>query len=404
MPDDRARLLRTPRRNLVAARRSASTWSRLGFAPEHTADGRILDRNRAARSGVLWAAQYDRRPEDLPLLRFILEQESLRYRETAPTGLGWGLQLAGLLVAEHRQLEDVWLHWEAKQITFDTALGYRTYHLLTAGVAATVTAVRASDHPDRGRIVHEITAARNRDGTPHFTDDAVDDWLASQRARFPDHPDDEDLRSWANHAARQGDREASRRFLLQWAATEPRTERMLNELRFHLAQLGFLDDAIDVQSEAVTVAEAGFGKASALLGLIQLHRRAGHFAGARQALRDCGDAMPTDPSWKEAGLWRYFVREHFLLVPLAPNPDLAQRLLDEGARQMRGVPRLWMDRVLDAAIAAAEHTGQRHLLDHYRQLNAREQRARDEEIGQAEGRAAGTGSAPPPAAGHPSPG
>ncbi|MFG1918311.1 hypothetical protein [Micromonospora sp. NPDC048898] len=42
-----------------------------------------------------------------------------------------------------------------------------------------------------------------------------------------------------------------------------------------------------------------------------------------------------------------------------------------------------MDGVLDAAIAAAEHSGQPHLLDRYRQLHAREQRARDEEIGRA---------------------
>ncbi|MEU8088880.1 hypothetical protein AB0B57_35345 [Micromonospora sp. NPDC049101] len=383
MPDDRDRLLRTPRRDLAAARRSTSTWARLAFVPEPTGDGQLVDRNRAARFGVLWAAQYDRRPDDLPLLRFLLDQETRRYRETAPIGLGRGLELAGLLVAEHRQPEDVWLHWQAKQVTFDTALGYRTHHLLTAGVAATVAAVRASAHPDRDRIAHEITAARNHDGTPHFTDKAVDDWLAAQRTRFPDHPDEENPRDWADHAALLGDREAARRFLLQWAATQLRTEQMLNSLQFGLAHLGFLDEAIDVQTEAVAVCEAGSGKAGALLTLIRLHRTAGHFAEARQALRDCGDAMPADPFWKDAGLWRYFVKEHFLLVPLAPNPELAQRLLDEGARQMRGVSRLWMDGVLDAAIAAAEHSGQPHLLDHYRQLHAREQRARDEEIGRA---------------------
>ncbi|MEU7587345.1 hypothetical protein AB0A95_13700 [Micromonospora sp. NPDC049230] len=301
MQDDRARLLRTPRRDLAAARRGTSTWAQLAFVPESTGDGQLVDRNRAARFGVLWAAQYDRRPDDLPLLRFLLDQETRRYRETAPLGLGRGLELAGLLVAEHRQRADVWLHWQAKQVTFDTALGYRTHHLLTAGVAATVAAVRASAHPDRDRIVHEITAARNHDGTPHFTDDAVDDWLAAQRTRFPDHPDEETPRDWADHAALLGDREAARRFLLHWAATEPRTGQTLNSLQFGLAHLGFLDEAIDVQAEAVAVSGAGFGKASALLTLIRLHRTAGHFAEARQALRDCGDAMPTDPSGRTRG-------------------------------------------------------------------------------------------------------
>ncbi len=68
---------------------------------------------------------------------------------------------------------------------------------------------------------------------------------------------------------------------------------------------------------------------------------------------------------------------------MAPDPASSQRLLHEGDRQMRGITRLWMDGVLDAAINAAEHTGQHQLRDHYLQLQADEQRARDEEIRQA---------------------
>ncbi len=388
--DDRVRLLQTPRQDLATARRDRSTWSRLAFTAGHTNDGQVFDRNRAARFGVLWAAQYDRRPEDLPLLRFLLEQEIVRYREAVPWGLAPDLELAGLLVAEHRQLQDVWLHWQAKEISFDTALGYRTFYLLTAGVAATVAEIQASAHPDRDRILREITAARNRDRTPRFTDAAVDEWLADQRARFPDDPDAESLRTWANHAARLGDRDASRRFILQWADTQPRTEQTLNSLQFHLAGLGFLDEAILVQTEAVAISGPGWGKASKLLALVKLHRHAGNFAGAWHALRDCAEVMPTDRFWKEAGLWRYFVKDHFLLVPMAPDPDTAQRLLLEGDQQMRGVTRLWMDGVLDAAINAAEHTGQHHLRDHYLRVQADEHQARDEELRQASSRPATT--------------
>jgi hypothetical protein len=383
MQDDRARLLETPRRDLESARHDRLTWSRLAFTAEHADDGRVFDGNRVARFGVLWAAQYDRRSEDLALLRFLLEQEIVRYRETVPWGLAPDLELAGLLVAEHRQLQDVWLHWQAKEISFDTALGYRTYYLLTAGVAATVTAVQASDHPHRDRILREITATRNADGTPRFTDAAVDDWLAAQRTRFPDRPEAEDLRTWANHAARVGEPDLSRRFILRWADQQPRTWQMLNSLQSHLAGLGFLDEAIPVQVEAVAITEPGWGKASALLRLIKLHRWAGHFPEARQALQDCAEVMPIDDSWRQAGLWRYFVKEYFLLVLMAPDDETAQRLVHEGDHQMRGITRLWMDGVLDAAIKAAEHTGQQQLRDRFLQVQADEQRARDEEIAQA---------------------
>jgi hypothetical protein len=53
----------------------------------------------------------------------------------------------------------VWLHWQAKNINFDTAMGYHLYHLLTPGLAATADAVRSSSHPERERVLTEMGAA-----------------------------------------------------------------------------------------------------------------------------------------------------------------------------------------------------------------------------------------------------
>jgi hypothetical protein len=381
--DDQERLLRAPRESLQRARRDRSTWEELAFAPPLAGQGQAYDLNRAARFGVLWALQYERRPDDLALARFLLRQEIIRYEETVSWGLASDLELAGFLVCEHRQLDDVWLHWRAKNISFDTALGYRTPYLLTAGVEATAEAVRASSHPDRERILHEILDARNPDGTPHFTDALVEEWLDAQRARFPSSPAAESLKTWANHAARLGDRDVSRRFLLAWVGSQPRTEATLNTLQFHLAQLGFLTEAIEVQKEAVASTGAGQRKASKLLTLIKLQRQSGDFTGARQSLRDCAGNMPSDPFWKQAGLWRYFVKEHFLLVPMAPDRDTAQMILREGDRQMRGVTRLWMDGVLDAASAAIEHVGDTSMRARYLKIQDDELRARDRELQQA---------------------
>lgn len=43
----------------------------------------------AARSSVLRALQYDRRPQDLPLLRFLLQQETAFYEEEEEV-VPWG--------------------------------------------------------------------------------------------------------------------------------------------------------------------------------------------------------------------------------------------------------------------------------------------------------------------------
>jgi hypothetical protein len=381
--DDQERLLQAPRESLQRARRDRSAWEELAFAPAPAGQGQAYDLNRAARFGVLWALQYDRRPDDLPLARFLLRQEITRYEETIPLGLAPDLELAGFLVCEYRQLDDVWLHWRAKNISFDTALGYRTPYLLTAGVEATAEAVRASSHPDRERILHEILDARNPDGTPHFTDALVGEWLDARRARFPASPAAENLKTWANHAARLGENDMSRRFLLAWAEGQPRTEATLNTLQFHLAQLGFLTEAIEVQKEAAARTEDGHRKAGKLLTLVKLQRQSGDFTGARQSLLDCAGNMPSDPFWKQAGLWHYFVKEHFLLVPMAPDLDTAQMILHEGDRQMRGVTRLWMNGVLAAASTAIEHVGDTSMRARYLKIQDDELRARDRELQQA---------------------
>ena len=218
-------LLQAPRRDLYRARRDRRTWAEFSCVAGRDAEGRAFDHNRAARFGVIWALQYDRRGEDLPLLRFLLREHVAYYREVVTAGLAPDLPLAGFLLAERRQVADIWLHWPAKSISFDTALGYHLFHLLTPGVAIAVAAVRASSHPDRDRVLGFIDPARHSDA-------AVEEWLAGQRARFSSSPDGETLKTWAYHAARLGNGEASRLSMLSWAESEPRTWSNLNTLQF----------------------------------------------------------------------------------------------------------------------------------------------------------------------------
>ncbi|MFG3028976.1 hypothetical protein ACGFZJ_10630 [Streptomyces sp. NPDC048253] len=363
--DEQDRLLREPRRALERARRDPATWTDLAFRAQDTDEGHVTDCNRATRFGVLWALQYDRRPQDLPLLRFLLQQQITYYREAVSWGLAPDLTLAGFLVAEHRQVEDLWLHWDAKNISFDTALGYHLYHLLTGGVAATIETVRAGSHPDRDRILGDITSARH-------TDAAVEEWLDQQRARFPAEPADEGLKAWAHHAARLGEREASRLFMTEWAVGEPRTDSMLNTLQFHLAHLGYVDEAVAVQKETIAICDNSPGSsqmASKLLGLVRLERQAGHFTEARQSLQAAGQSLSALQDWPWMGMWQSFVKEHFLLVLVAPDGHTGRRLLNEADQYLRDAPQKWLSGVLDSAIAAAGHLNDEDILGRYQALS-----------------------------------
>ncbi|MEU7967347.1 hypothetical protein AB0D09_28380 [Streptomyces sp. NPDC049097] len=372
--EEQERLLRGPRRDLDRARRDPATWHDLAFRAEHADDNRVIDRNSATRFGVLWALQYDRRSQDLPLLRFLLQEQATFYREAVSMGLAPDLTLAGFLVAEHRQVEDLWLHWTAKNISFDTALGYHLYHLLTGGIAATVEVVRASAHPERDRILKEITSSRH-------TDAAVEEWLEEQRRILPPDPAEESLKTWAYHAACLGEREASRLFMTEWAAGEPRTNDTLNTLQFHLAHLGYLTEAVAVQKEAVAICDDSPGSsrmASALLGLVRLQRQAGQFTDARQSLQAAGRSLAALPDWPWMGMWVSFVKEHFLLVPVTSDKDAGRRLLDEADHYLRDAPENWLRGVLDQAIAAAEHLNEDDRRDRYRAMRGLDRHERED--------------------------
>jgi hypothetical protein len=83
---------------------------------------------------------------------FFLREETRIYRQAVLAGMVPALDLTGFLVATCRRVEDLWLHWDAKSVSFDTALGYSHLYLLAGGVSASTDLVRASAHRSRGQI------------------------------------------------------------------------------------------------------------------------------------------------------------------------------------------------------------------------------------------------------------
>jgi hypothetical protein len=374
---ERDRLLDGPRRDLAAARASRDAWLRLAVDVDDSTDGRV-DRNRAARAGVLWALQHDRRAADLPLARFLLEQEIVHDRVLwyGPRPGGDCLLLAALLVAEQGRLEDVWLHWRAIDGIRAGPGYYHHFHLLTPGVAAVVAHVRASRHPDRDRILARLDPDADTDA---HTDTAVRAWLAAQQQRFPRDPDARSWQEWAGVAALLGERERSRRFITAWAGTVPRTAGTLSALATHLAGLGYPAEAARAQRELLAMDPTGWSAWGQWLDLARYERQAGDAAAAvaaldeaeRQTAYPCGNAV--------VPMSHQLAMEYFLLVPATDDRAVAMRLLDTGEEYLRAArlpigdafPEDDAD-LLDAGTAAAEHVGDRVRADRYRQWRAEE--------------------------------
>jgi hypothetical protein len=351
MTGEQEALLAELRSSLRRARQETSSW------------------NTENQHALLLAMQFDRDPADLPLARHLLRRIVADYREHRWLGVGRNLLRAGLLVAEQRQVEDVWLHWEATALSFDTELGYGRF-LAAAGVEATLAFVRASDHPDREHVAERLTRLHQ---------DGVAGWLAARQAEFPADPADESRMNWAHHAQALGHSALARRLLLA-LAEESGTAETLNSVQFWLDQMGFLADAVAIQREYVACTEASHHRASALMCLGDLLRRSGDVAGAWETLRECGPLMPNDDFWRGAGLWRHFVRDHFRLVPLAPDDATAMAWFAKADRLLVGIPRIWMDGLLGAVITAVEHLSDATTTERYRPIQAAAERERAEAL------------------------
>jgi hypothetical protein len=343
-------------RQELAWMRERAEWPELGYVEGTDADGHTYDRNAVRRAKVLWALQYDHGPEDLGLVRWIAEQEA-RCRHEAPfQGMTEETELAGFLLVEHGELEDVWRHWQIKRANFDTWCGYDLQYLVAAGVRATVDFVRASDHEDREAVLERLLDA---EGEPHVSEEELDEWRQHARKRFSSDPDDEDRLTWVERAKLAGEPELARRELTDWASERPRDKATLSVLSYEWADLGDFAAAARAQRESVAFADTAWDSASAWQRLAGLERQAGDAHAAWQALVECRKALADVDNWREVGLGRMYVEELFLLTTAAPA-ELAPIVFaeaDHQAQEVAGLPLVVLRAAVDAAESVNDHAG-----------------------------------------------
>ncbi|MFC4066697.1 hypothetical protein [Actinoplanes subglobosus] len=353
------------RHELGRMRESPEAWRELRYEQTTGADGYDCDRNATRRATVLWALQYDRRPEDLALVRWLAEQEAVCRRKAPFQGLTETTELAGFLLAEYRQPEDVWLQFTIKRANFDTWCGYDREYLFAAGTDKTLDLVRSSTHPFRDEVLELSTVS----------DDDLPDWAAGKRSFFPADPSDEDPLTWVDRAEMTGDLRLARSLLDEWAADRPRDRDTLSELRYRLTGLGAFAEAAAVQRERLAFAESAWDRASAWQDLAALERQSGDHLAAWTALIECRHALRDVDDWTEVGLGRNYIEELFALAAAAGPPVSADAFV-EAERNAPDFPDLPLV-ILQAATAAATNVGDPARAAHYAELAAAEQRRID---------------------------
>ncbi|MEW1687568.1 hypothetical protein ACIQOF_26540 [Streptomyces sp. NPDC091265] len=231
------------------------------------------------RAGVLRAAQYDRRGDDLPLLRFLLEREDATRTEWFEERL-----LAAVLVASHGQDADVPLLRSA-----------------TSGqVTDSAGAVQWARAEEMKRYGREVAAAGE------FT--------------------------WIELARRQGRIEHARVALIRMLDdTGPDADR-LRELSRALERIGDHAQAARAQFNLLSLQDTAWDRASEAYVLARLERRKGDLAAAGRALEraraavGAGGTVPEEAvsQWHRRGLGRLITEQHLELTLAAAEAGDAE--------------------------------------------------------------------------------
>uniref|UniRef100_A0AAU2JYX3 Tetratricopeptide repeat protein n=1 Tax=Streptomyces sp. NBC_00049 TaxID=2903617 RepID=A0AAU2JYX3_9ACTN len=271
------------------------------------------------RATVLRAAQYDRQPGDLQLLRVLLQQEAVHSGPTEE------LRLAVVLVGLHGKTEDHALLRSLRESDPD-------FHFLLGGF------------PDSAR--------------------GLTQWAADfDESNYGPDPHDEFDLTWTALARRQGRTELARAALIRILDdTGPRDGALLGLLANELNALGDLGQAIRARRLLASLQDDAGRRGSALVHLASLQRRHGEVEAAWQSLQRAVALLdgpppppPTDQpafdldlpeppcrtfTWRELGLGVMVTEEHFLIAQAAVSlglHDVAQEALRSGKTMLDGL-------------------------------------------------------------------
>ncbi|MFD4946446.1 hypothetical protein ACFWNT_28890 [Streptomyces sp. NPDC058409] len=240
------------------------------------------------RATVLRAAQFDRRRDDLPLLRRLLTAEA-----DDASGLTEELRLAVVLVGVHGLAEDV---------------------SLLQGLRGRNSALRWGLHPWPDGAAELAEWARGLD-----------------RARFGEDLEAQSPLLWTGLARRQGRTETARSTLIRLLDdTGPDADRLAG-LRRELELLGDHPQAARAQALWVSLQERPSDRGTGRLHLALLRRCAGDLSGAWEAVRQaCADLDEGQDDWRRRRVGHIVVEEQLRISVAAAGEgrtDLAHESL-----------------------------------------------------------------------------
>lgn len=337
------------------------TWPELAYAPEPHPEWTRVDANYARRLGVLVCLQYDRRPEDHALVRYLFEQEVAARKDDPFQGDSPALHLGAFLLARYRSGADVPLLWQAKQANFDTWCGFDARCLLAADRDAGLEWI-ASLPPETQETLAEMLGKTPEAVGP----EELDEWWREKREEYPEREQDEDPQSLAERAITLGAIEEGRRWLDRWEAAQPGDAATLRSLMYLRDDLGQPAEALAAAEKLRDLSRGdAWSYAGSLLSLPRYLVRLGRHQEAWEVLQELRGLLARHPDWMKLGLARMVAEESLDLAAHEGCPDRIRRAAWEQGHALivRGVQAPLV--VLRKAATVAGRVGARALEEQY---------------------------------------
>lgn len=264
------------------------------------------DDNAENRHKVCVALQFDRRAEDLELVRFLFEQEVLRAENDPSQGGGDDLELCAYLLALAKDPKDLPLFLRAKQANFDTECGFSGECLFYCGVEQTKKLLKESELLERY----------------DFSQSDVDSWFEHRHAYFPDDWEAVSLLGRCDVLHELGLTDEAKACLQTWESSLEPTKRKLTAVRMRWKLLGEFRRAAAVLERILELDLEPRERLSELGQLVEMLTSAGDFAGASSALEPYLELLLREESWFRYGFGRLAVERCFVLAT-KPFPGAA---------------------------------------------------------------------------------
>ena len=299
---------------LSALRADKTCWSLLAFTP--TGEGESWeDENFRARFGATISLQYDLRPEDTELLRYIFEQETLYHEQSPYQGLTETLQVAGWLLAQQSQLDNMAHFIRAKFSNFDTNCGFSIMHVFSAGYDKTIAHLQELALAES--VEEEILQRYD------LSQEMVDQWFEEQRGKYPSSPEQETLETQVRRYVLLGEVQKASEALSKWESEGENTAEKLSTFRYWRCKLGHRGRAMELCHEILKLEVPEWLRASETLTLVSLLREESRTNEAWNVLVDYVEALEQDPAKAESRLTFQLLSEVWDLA-LAVGPGMPQ--------------------------------------------------------------------------------